>query len=108
MKLRNPFSEETRLLYLYRYDCDICGGNHGLELHHITGRNSNSPLNASVVCRQCHEHLNHNQEEEKILFTVNLMNLFKSYYQITKDDMEFMLKHKHLTSNNPDLELWLK
>lgn len=48
MQLRNPFSSATRLLFDV-WICWKCGGNGqqkgGLELHHIVGRSSNSPLN---------------------------------------------------------------
>lgn len=74
MKLRNPFSEETRLLFLYVYACFDCGrSDRGVELHHITGRNDNSPTNAFPICRVCHVKVKHNDEEHK------------KYKQITKD-----------------------
>lgn len=108
MHLKNPFSEHTRNLYLYRWDCDKCGSNQRLELHHITGRDSNSPFNASLVCNNCHAHFNHNQDEERFLFGRNFRHLKKVQYKITKDDEEFMIKNKHLIEDNPHLEKCLK
>jgi len=105
MKLRNPFSQETRILYLYRYDCDNCGSNQSLELHHNVGRDSNSPLNAVLICRECHEHI---KQGNKILFTKNLAYLYKINYKIIPKDMEFLEKHKKLLDNNKELDKWLK
>ena len=77
MKLRNPFPEEVRLLFLYVYACFDCGrSDRGLELHHITGRNDNSKENAFPICKVCHEKVKHNNEEHK------------KYKQITKEWLE--------------------
>ena len=66
MKLRNPFSQETRLLFLYIYACFDCGrSDRGLELHHITGRNSSAKENAIVLCIECHSRVGHTKKEEK-------------------------------------------
>ena len=54
MWLRNNFSEETRSLWISRHDCDLCGRNCNLELHHILGRISSNPLNCAMLCRECH------------------------------------------------------
>lgn len=65
MKLRNPFPEEVRNLFLYCYNCFNCGrGDKGLELHHITGRNSNAKENAIPLCPECHSHALHTISEE--------------------------------------------
>jgi len=77
MKLKNNFSQETRLLFLYVYSCFNCGrSDKGLSLHHITGRNSNAKENAIPLCLECHSHANHSQEEEE------------KYKQITKKWLE--------------------
>jgi hypothetical protein len=107
MKLQHPFSEETRNLYLYRYDCDSCGSNQMLELHHITGRRSNSPLNASLLCHNCHGHAGHSLEEEQKLFARNLQNLCRDGYTITSEDMDFLTKNGRLITNNPLMAGWL-
>jgi len=81
MKLRNPFPEETRLLFLYVYACFNCKrSDQGLELHHITGRNDNSPTNAFPICRVCHVKVKHNDEEHK------------KYKAITKQWLEYQSK----------------
>jgi len=55
MKLKNNFSDITRALYSFEHNCWVCGSNDSCELHHILGRVSSSPFNASVLCRKCHE-----------------------------------------------------
>ena len=111
MKLENPFSQDTRLLYLYRYDCDFCGGNGngvgGLELHHITGRYSNSPFNASVLCKECHAHIGHSQSEEKQLFAKNFIWLYNSGYNPNEDDLLFV-KSNYQRLFTRFLEKWLE
>lgn len=98
MFLKNPFSLDTRYLFFGVWSCWICGQNGsqrgGLELHHIMGRNSDSPLNASLVCKVCHEKLNHNQEEEQMLFFKTMRYLKSIHYQLTSQDMYFMEDNK--------------
>lgn len=108
MQLNNPFSRETKIIYLYRVDCDICGSNQSLELHHITGRDSDSPLNASVLCHNCHETMGHNKEEEKKLFTINLRFLFREHYELIPDDIIYLQNHLYLWENNQQLIKWLR
>ena len=81
MKLRNQFSQETRLLFLYVYSCFDCGrSDQGLELHHITGRNDSKATNAFPICRVCHVKVKHNDEEHK------------RYKSITKKWLEYQSK----------------
>ena len=90
MKLNNPFSEDTRNLFLYQYFCQNCGrSNRGLELHHITGRNSNSPLNAIVLCLDCHKVCGHSFEEESKYLKIAIRFLLKEQYELTKKDLIF-------------------
>lgn len=106
MKLQNPFSEETRLLWLDHHSCADCGTNGGgmLELHHITGRDSNATVNGVVVCNECHSHFGHNKDEEQRLFAKNLAILKSKHYKLTEEDERFMEEHPHLLLNNPHLE----
>ena len=97
MQLKNNFTEDTRNLYLYKYDCDNCNrSDRGLEGHHLTGRNSNSPLNFSLACTVCHRGYNHNEEEEGQLFIKNLNYLKEIHYQLTEDDMKFLVDNPRL------------
>lgn len=105
MKLKNPFSEETRLLYLYRYNCDNCGSNKMLELHHNIGRDSNSPLNAVLLCHTCHEHVKQNDVK---LFNKNLQFLKSIDYKITPEDVSFMQHYSFFLTHNSDLLQWLE
>lgn len=85
MKLDNPFPLEVRSLFMYCYKCWICEENGqrcgGLELHHIWGRVSGSAFNAAVLCKRCHEHVKHNQEEHLKLFrrTVQFLSAESEY-----------------------------
>lgn len=82
MKLKNNFPEDTRLLFLYVTSCFDCGRcDQGLELHHITGRDSNDPTNAFPICRICHSKVKHNDEEHE------------RYKKITKAFLEKEAKH---------------
>lgn len=54
--LKNDFSQEVRFLFTQiPQSCYNCGINYPLELHHILGRVSNSPLNGSLLCHNCHK-----------------------------------------------------
>jgi len=96
--MKNNFSEETRALFIFRYDCDICGSNKNLELHHIKGRVSDSPCNASLLCHNCH-YKHHNkkpftEEQKKQMLQKTFKWLCKIDYKFTRKDGEFFLKHK--------------
>ena len=106
MILSNPFSDETRLLYLYQHCCLLCESNQGLELHHILGRVSSSPLNSILVCLKCHGSMSHNQEEHQKCFRRTLEYLWDTGYKITDDDEQFMRNHyKDLFTD--EILLWL-
>lgn len=94
MQLANPFSNETRILYLYEYKCILCSSNGtsrgGLELNHIFGRVSASPYNASLLCHECHSHVGHNREEHKELFELNAKFLAEIGYQWNYYDKQFI------------------
>lgn len=97
MFLPNPFPNEVRYLYLYEHGCHHCGrSNKGLELNHITGRDSSSAFNASLLCVPCHGHVGHSQEEEIRLFKMNLTFLLREKYKPTEKDYDFLREHPHL------------
>lgn len=101
MKLAHPFSQDTRNLFLYEYSCFNCGrSDRGLELHHIKGRISNSPLNAYLICTYCHSHANHSQEEESKYLQTTIRWLLKQGYELTKNDIEFYKTNEKLYNNN--------
>ena len=94
MKLNNPFSQDTKLLYLYCYACFDCGrSDRGLEIHHIVGRSSKSPLNAFPICKHCHNKCNHNDKEEGKYLKIALKFLLRESYKLTEEDIEFYNKH---------------
>lgn len=99
MKLKNPFSDKTRNLFLDIYACMDCGrSDQFLELHHITGRDSNSPFNAIALCKVCHDHVGHGEEEERTYFETTYHYLKGKYTWHPSDDI-FLLEHKHLMKN---------
>lgn len=93
MKLNNPFSDDTRLLFLYVYSCFLCGrSDRGLELHHIIGRGSSSPLNACPLCIECHSHIGHSVAEQRKLLHRTAVFLEDQNYELTKEDEIFAIQ----------------
>lgn len=94
--LKNNFSDETRELWIFRYDCDLCKKNNNLELHHILGRVSSSPLNVSLLCRECHS--NHGIlsqfEMRRKLLRKTFAYLAIDDYPLTKEDKQFLKDNK--------------
>jgi len=94
MQLRNPFSLNTRNLFLYVYSCFLCRrSDRGLELHHIVGRDSNSAFNACPLCTVCHAIMKHTQEEERELFFIVFKFLFTEKYKPDENDYSFLKKY---------------
>lgn len=95
MQLKNPFSNDTRNIYLYTWTCWVCGGNGvnrgGLALHHIYGRISASPLNSSLVCGYCHVHMGHSMDEQHNLLRKTINFLSKEGYKLKPIDDEFLV-----------------
>jgi len=104
MKLRNSFSDKTRLLFLDTQYCLDCGSNQMPEIHHISGRQSKSPLNAIVLCHDCHARCGHNELEEKKYFEIALLFLMQIGYSFTDDDIKFVEKNDRLYSVLYDLK----
>lgn len=96
MKLKNPFTKDTRVLFIDHQYCMDCGSNQMPELHHICGRKSSSPLNAIVLCKKCHDHVGHHEEEEKKYFKITLIFLLQIEYQFTEADQDFINSYKRL------------
>lgn len=105
MKLAHPFSQDTRNFFLYEYSCWTCGrSDRGLELHHIKGRESNSPLNAYLICSYCHSHALHSQEEESKYLQTTMKWLLRQGYELTKKDIEFYKTNEKLYNYTNDRE----
>jgi hypothetical protein len=91
MKLQNPFSQNTRNLFLYEYNCWMCArSDKGLELNHTYGRVSSSPVNASLICTECHSHIGHTQKEHIFLLSLSLKFLARVGYDFASEDVEFI------------------
>lgn len=110
MNLKNPFSIETKHLFNH-WACFICGSNGtrrgGLELHHITGRGSNSPFNGAVLCTPCHSRMGHNRGEERYLLAKTVQYLKGKGYKPKEEDWKFLEEHPHLIFDNEQLKKWL-
>ena len=97
MILNNPFKAETRELFIWKYDCDWCEKNNWTSLHHILGRSSSSPLNASTIHHnKCH--ISNGKlatfEVQKKLLKKTYEYLKKSGYDLTCKDKSFIAKNK--------------
>lgn len=110
MQLQNPFPLTVRLLYLDCWRCWLCGENGqrngGLEIHHIMGRISASAFNSSCLCKKCHGHMGHSQEEEQKLFLITLKYLKGICYNPIQEDYDFLTQHYQRLMTE-DLKQWL-
>jgi hypothetical protein len=101
VKLKNEFSINTRHIFLYVTACFNCGkSSEGLELHHILGRISNSPLNACPLCKFCHESTARNYEKKKEYLVTTIKFLLANGYEFTEKDILFFNENKLLYKNN--------
>lgn len=101
MKLRNDFSDETRTLWTFCYECWVCGKNHWDAGHHIVGRGlgdsdlESSPLNFAPVSNfECHLDEAFNDEDKRRMLQKTIRWLLKNDYQLTKKDVAFYEKYK--------------
>lgn len=100
--MRNPFTKQTRELFFYNYDCFECSFSGWDALHHIMGRESSSPLNASPIHNmKCHignatlETFDSRSRLLKKTYTF----LMTEDYELTEKDREFMKRHELLYNN---------
>jgi len=104
MKLSNPFSKQTREMWRDCQICGLCDKQVDLELHHVCGRESSSPLNSCPLCKECHERVTHSNEERQELFAFSYSNVvIKNNYEIKPTDLSFLSNHKYLLFDNPYL-----
>jgi len=98
-RYQKNFSEKTRALFLYNYQCWICGQNTWDALHHIFGgefEEADSPLNAAPICNMtCHIGDGHHftEEDKKMMCQKTLRFLLRNGYKLTKKDEKFILDH---------------
>jgi hypothetical protein len=95
MKLKNPFSDETRALFIFENTCWNCNRPNP-ELHHILGRVSSSPLNAYPLCPTCHSrHIEMKGEENIRKFLRQTITFLVSInYKFNEKDIAFYEKYK--------------
>ena len=95
--MKNPFSPKTRELFFYNYSCFWCNQNKWDALHHILGRESNSPYNACPIHNfGCHLG---NAKLDTFEQRCNLLKKTKAYldsegYIPTQQDKEFLKRNK--------------
>lgn len=99
-RMQNEFTNETRELFRWNYECFICGKNNQDALHHILGRENNSPLNVCPIHNfSCHlensGQLNTDKIKGKLLRKVRQF-LVDNNYQLTEDDLRFIEKYDRL------------
>lgn len=104
MKLKNPFPQEVRELWRDTHTCQMCGENGeksgGLELHHITGRDSASVLNGAPLCKICHASVGHTKDEEQFLYVKALARVCAHGWLLGSVDYQFLTDHDHLHLHN--------
>jgi hypothetical protein len=110
MKLKNPFTPESREWFRDCWHCWDCGENGqrtgGLELHHITGRDSNATINGAILCKGCHIKALHTQSEEAGYTLTTLKYLQPLGYEITQKDINHLTKHPWLVTR--ELTEWIQ
>jgi hypothetical protein len=84
----------------------MCGGNGqdcgGIEINHTVGRESNSPLNGSPLCKKCHAHVGHADAEQAELLQKTLRYLLRKGYELTTNDLQFYQKYERLYGKQLD------
>jgi len=103
--MNNEFSKDTRLLFIYTWECFYCGSNKADAIHHIVGRGAkescleSSPLNAAPICNhKCHipnHGLLKTEEQMKILLNKTYKFLIESGYILTEKDLDFIEKYSN-------------
>ncbi len=93
--LLNDFTEDTRALFIFNYRCWETGKSLPLELHHIYGRCSNSPLNAAPLSREAHELGDiHSPEKRAKYINKTLKYLERQNYKMDDKDISFLKQVK--------------
>lgn len=96
VQLNNPFSDETRELFVWNYACWICGMNGIDAAHHILGRRFSSSLNFcpihNTVCHLNNGSLNRFEVQAKLL-KKTLDFLQNIQYELVDEDKEFIRKN---------------
>lgn len=78
-----------------------CGrSNQGLELHHIRGRVSSSPLNSFLICKECHAVCGHSIREESKYLQKTMRWLLRQSYTLTVKDISFYTENRMLYNYN--------
>ncbi len=100
-QLKNDFPIEVRNLFLWNFECWVCGKNTWDCGHHIMGRGfgdsivEQSALNFAPLCNYtCHLGRNFTEEEKKIMLQKTIRFLLRNNYQLKEIDIQFYEKYK--------------
>lgn len=96
MQLKNSFSSETRELFVWNYECWICGMNKQDAAHHIKGRSSASPLNFCPL----HNTVCHIGNGKLATFDVQTQLLKKTFEFLKKNKYELVAEDKRFIKKN--------
>ncbi|MCK9544424.1 MAG: hypothetical protein M0R03_20590, partial [Novosphingobium sp.] len=85
---------QTRLLFIYNYECFRCGKNKWDILHHIMGGNfeeADSPLNAACLCNYpCHIGWSFDDKISSRFLYKTLKYLYLNKYKLNSNDIKFI------------------
>lgn len=96
LRSQKNFSEETRLLFMYCYECFVCGKNCWDALHHSQGgafEEADSPLNACPIHNlKCHIGQVFNKEMTSNFLCKTLDYLYSEGYKFNEKDLAYIDK----------------
>ena len=99
MKLKNNFTDMTRELFMFNYECFWCKQNGWDCMHHILGRVTDSPLNCAPIHNfECHigNGLLATDAGKSKLLNKTLQYLLNNNYELTSVDKLFKKKYENL------------
>jgi len=106
LRKNKNFSEETRNLFCYNYECFVCGKNTWDAGHHCCGGNfeeASSPLNFCPICNfSCHIGQVFSKELTAKFLKKTLKYLYLNKYEFNEEDLRFIRRFQNLYDMNPE------
>jgi hypothetical protein len=96
----HPFSEKTKALFIYNYNCFECGrSDKGLTPHHNVSQwkineYTDSPINLIPLCINCHENVKQDKEETERYCLQTMRYLKSEGYVPTIKDINYLVRYK--------------
>jgi hypothetical protein len=104
LRKNKSFSDDTRNLFCYNYECFVCGKNNWDALHHINGgrfEEADSPLNACPINNYpCHIGQVFNEEITVSFLSKTLRYLYLNHYEFTEKDLKYICRFQNLYDKN--------